>query len=50
MNLPFKRAIRTSLNISLIGISETANAADAARQAKESGIISASLEIKLTKT
>ena len=33
-----------------MGISETANAADAAKQAKASGIISGSLEIRLINT
>ena len=39
-------ATLTSLIISLMGMSETANAAEAAKQAKASGITSASLEIK----
>ena len=47
---PLMRAIRTSLIISLMGISETANAAEAAKQAKLSGIISGSLETKLINT
>ena len=40
------RPIRTSEIISLIGIFETANAADAAKQANESGITFSSLDIK----
>ena len=43
-NLPSIFAILTSEIISLIGIFETANAADAAKQAHESGITCSSLE------
>ena len=49
-NCPLTRAIRTSEIISFTGISDTASAADAAKQASESGNTSASLEIKLTST
>jgi hypothetical protein len=50
INSPFTLPIRTSEMISLIGISEIASAAEAARHAIESGIISMSLEIKVTST
>ena len=50
INLPSTRAILTSEIISLMGISDTASAAEAARQAIESGIISASLEMRETST
>ena len=49
-NLPSTLATRTSEIISLIGISETASAADAAKQANASGIISGSEDINVTKT
>ena len=50
MNSPFTRPTRTSEIISLIGISETASAAEAAKHAMASGMISASLEISETST
>ncbi len=50
MNLPSTRATRTSEIISLIGISETAKAADAAKQAIASGITCSSLEIRVINT
>ena len=50
IKLPFFLPMRTSEIISWIGISETANAADAARQANPSGNTSASLDKRLIKT
>ena len=49
-NLPSIFAILTSEIISLIGILDTANAADAAKHANESGITLSSLEINDIKT
>ena len=49
-NLPSIFAILTSEIISLIGILDTANAADAAKHASESGITFSSLEINEIKT
>ena len=49
MDDEFKSTL-TSEIISLIGISDTANAADAAKQANESGKTLSSLDIKETNT
>ncbi len=50
INLPFTLATRTSEMTSLIGIFETASAAEAAKHANESGITSGSEDIKVINT